>query len=313
MALRRALGILTAIARRPGYRQYLWHKLLSRLGYSKLDGRSLRLPDRIAVPMTQSVAGSAHTFGAGAECPKSVSDGSCRQDGSAREQRGVKGKVRDQLFEKSPYEEFDLESHPDDLQGWGSDHPVLVQAIQLLRPTRVCEVGSWKGRSAIRMARAAKALHLDTEIVCVDTWLGSPEHWLKENREWYASLRILNGMPHLYYTFLANVVRAGVTDVITPFPTTSENAAEVFAKLGVRFDLIYIDAAHEYEPAKRDIATYYDLLANEGVLIGDDYLDWPEVTQAADEFVAERGLRSVGLQGKIIIPKGEKYANITFD
>ena len=66
-------------------------------------------------------------------------------------------------------------------------------------------------------------------------------------------------MPQLYYTFLANVIRSGVADVITPFPTTSENAAVTFNQLGIKFDLIYIDAAHEYEPAKRDISLYYDL------------------------------------------------------
>src|SRR5687768_5229089 len=99
--------------------------------------------------------------------------------------------IRDQLFERSPYEDFDATPHPDDVQGWGSDDPLLVEAIHALRPARICEVGSWKGRSAINMAKAVKSLGLNTEIVCVDTWLGSPEHWLRRNEpEFYASLRI---------------------------------------------------------------------------------------------------------------------------
>lgn len=285
MVLRSALDIISGIARRPGYREYLRYKLLRRLGFAAPDHRwtTLRLSDQ--TPMI---------------------------DRCGLERQEVTGRIRDLLFEKSPYEDFDAGAHPDDLQGWGSDDPVLVGAVQLLRPARVCEVGSWKGRSAIRMAQAVKALCMDTEIVCVDTWLGSPEHWLKGVPEEYASLRIVHGVPQLYYTFLANVVRAGVSDIITPFPMTSENAAEIFGTLGVQFDLIYIDAAHEYKPAKRDIEAYYDLLADDGLLIGDDYINWPGVTQAADEFVAERRLRMIKMRGKMIIPKGEKYADIAF-
>jgi len=138
--------------------------------------------------------------------------------------------IRDRLYERSPYDDFDPRKYPVDFQGWGSDAPLLGESIQLVRPQRICEVGSWKGRSAINMANAAKALGLHTEIVCVDTWLGSPEHWLRQEPEWYSSLAIRHGMPQLYYTFLANVVRAGVSDVITPFPNTSEGAAAVFPR-----------------------------------------------------------------------------------
>jgi predicted O-methyltransferase YrrM len=219
-------------------------------------------------------------------------------------------RIRDILFEKSPYEGFDPLHYSKDMQGWGSDVPALVQAIQIVRPSRICEVGSWKGRSAINMARAIKSLDLPTEIVCVDTWLGSPEHWLKQEEFWYESLRIMNGMPHLYYTFLANVARSGVADVITPFPMTSENAARVFAKLKAKFDIVYIDAAHEYEAVKRDINAYYDLIEDDGLLIGDDYLVWEGVTRAADDFASERDLHLAGVHGKFIIPKGQKYAEI---
>ncbi|MGH7120211.1 MAG: class I SAM-dependent methyltransferase [Acetobacteraceae bacterium] len=214
-------------------------------------------------------------------------------------------RICDVLFEKSPYDGFDPLPHPDDMQGWGSDAPVLMQAIEVLRPRRICEVGSWKGRSAINMARAVKSLGLSSEIVCVDTWLGSPEHWLEQGPSRQESLRVVNGMPHLYYTFLANVVRNHVEDVITPFPMTSENAAHVFAGLGVRFDIVYLDAAHEYEPVKRDLNAYYGLLERDGLLIGDDYLSWDGVTKAVDEFALEHHLRLKGVWGKFIIPKGD--------
>ena len=187
---------------------------------------------------------------------------------------------------------------------------MLTEAVRVLRPALICEVGSWKGRSAINMARAAKEHGIKTEIVCIDTWLGSSEHWLYKNSpEFFASLRIRNGMPQLYFTFLANVVRAGMTDLITPFPTTSETAAAIFASYGTRFDLIYIDAAHEYESVKRDISLYFDLLSENGLLIGDDYIVWEGVTRAANDVANARNLPLIGRNGKFLIPKGS--VNVT--
>jgi SAM-dependent methyltransferase len=294
------LEIIRAICTRPGYREYLKHKvlvrlrwlakMLVRLGWLPLDHRyaNLRLPGQVACFAMARDANDARATGP----------------------RSDKIKIRDLLLEKSPYENFDQQQYPGDLQGWGSDDPVLVDAVRLLCPLRVCEVGSWKGKSAIKMATTAKHLGLDTEIVCVDTWLGSPEHWVTNDHKIYESLRIKNGMPQIYFTFLANVVRAGLTDFITPFPMTSDNAAIIFAKLGVRFDLVYVDAAHEYGPAKRDFAQYFDLLAEDGLLIADDYRHWAGVTRAADEFAAERGLRRIAVPGKVVFPKGKRYAHV---
>jgi predicted O-methyltransferase YrrM len=212
--------------------------------------------------------------------------------------------LREILYTSSPYDGIDPDGWPDDLQGWGSDHPVLAAAIEKLRPKRIVEVGSWKGRSAINMARIVRTLGLDCEIVCVDTWLGSPEHWLRAGQGWYESLALRNGYPQLYYTFMGNVVRHGFQDIITPMPMTSESAAAVLRHLKVSCDIAYIDAAHEYEPAKRDFIAYWDVLTDNGTMIGDDYILWPGVTQAANEFALERGLRIVGEPGKFVIAKG---------
>lgn len=286
------MKFIKAVFARRGYRDYLKHKLLVRLGLVAPDQRfaRLRLADKGESFAAASQADDVHTR----VCTSSTI------------------KVRDLLFERSPYEDFDHEQYPEDLQGWGSDDPVLIDAIRLLRPQRICEVGSWKGRSAIQMALATKTLKLNTEIVCVDTWLGSPEHWARKSSDFYYSLRILNGMPRLYFTFLANVVRAGVQGVITPFPMTSENAAEIFSKMGVRFDIAYIDAAHEYGPAKRDLSAFYELLSDDGVVVVDDYALWDGVTRAVHDFSAERQLRFLGVKGKAIIPKGKKYESISF-
>ena len=188
----------------------------------------------------------------------------------------------------SPYEGLDPEQYPNDLQGWGSDDPIFREIIGLLRPEIIVEVGTWKGASAIHMADIVRELGLSTTIVCVDTWLGSPEHYLQAGLG--DGLRPKHGYPQLYFTFLANVVRSGHAGRIIPLPMTSESAAVILAAKGVRPDLVYVDAAHERDPALRDFRAYWGLMAGSGVLIGDDYLSWPGVTAAARCFIKEVGL-----------------------
>ena len=68
-----------------------------------------------------------------------------------------------------------LELLPKDLQGWNGESPIFSALIQTLKPRHIIEVGTWKGQSAITMARAVKAQGLATKITCVDTWLGALE------------------------------------------------------------------------------------------------------------------------------------------
>lgn len=211
----------------------------------------------------------------------------------------------DQLYATSPYDGFDPALYPADLQGWGSDDPIFREVMEAVRPRVIVEVGSWKGASAIHMARVAQELGLDTVIVCVDTWLGSPEHFLAPEEGWRESLRLRHGFPQLYFTFLANVVRAGLADRIVPLATTSDNAAVILRAKEIVADMIYIDAAHEEEPALRDFRTYWPLLSERGVLLGDDYISWEGVTRAANRFAVEVHRPIVGKWSKFAISRDE--------
>jgi hypothetical protein len=46
---------------------------------------------------------------------------------------------------------------------------------------------------------------------------------------------------------------------------------------------------------------YWQLLSGDGVLLGDDYLTWPSVTQAANEFANENSLLLAGRHGKFLL------------
>lgn len=211
------------------------------------------------------------------------------------------------LFPEDPYAGFDVADHPEDLQGWASTDPIFEHAIQTLRPHLIIEVGTWKGASAIHMANLCRDLRLDTKILCIDTWLGSPEHLLPrpDRHHWRTSLRIRHGFPQLYLTFLANVIRHGHTDRILPLPQPSENAAELLRQLGVQADIVYVDAAHEYAPAKRDYDAFWPLVSKRGAMICDDYVgEFAGVMRAADEFAEEVGKPLLTSGIKCILDKG---------
>src|SRR5579871_2641662 len=126
-------------------------------------------------------------------------------------------RLRDQLHAVSPYDGFVPADAPD-RQGWNSEATLFGDLIDEVRPALIIEVGSWKGGSALTMGRHVQRLGLACEIVCVDTWLGAMEFWNPADTERYGGLRLRHGYPSVYYTFLANIVHAGLEEIVTPFP-----------------------------------------------------------------------------------------------
>ncbi|HXZ47240.1 MAG TPA: class I SAM-dependent methyltransferase [Pseudolabrys sp.] len=187
---------------------------------------------------------------------------------------------------------------PLDLKGWHSTHETFIDLIVKNRPSVVFDVGVWKGGSTIFMANLLKENGITGAIVAIDTFLGSPEHWDRTTPDGNLIMRRA-GRPLLYEQFLTNVLRVGMHDLIVPFPQTSDNAAIILSRLGIRADLIHIDAAHEYDAVMRDIRAYWELLEPGGYLLGDDYAErWPDVVRAANEFA-----ESINQKPTVVEPK----------
>jgi acetyltransferase-like isoleucine patch superfamily enzyme len=194
--------------------------------------------------------------------------------------------VRRLIFSEDPYAGFDVVL-PLDLQGWDSENPLFDKVIAEVKPSLIVEVGTWKGASAIHMAKICCRLRLDAEIVCVDTWLGNWQHWARTNGVGSRDdLRLKNGFPSLYQQFLTNVIIEKMDAVITPLPLTSMAAVKLLTHYGLKPDIVYIDGDHEYEAAISDLRGWLPQLSEGGVLIGDDYM-FPGVQQAVTELAAE--------------------------
>jgi len=188
--------------------------------------------------------------------------------------------VRNKIFKgHDPYAGFQPIGF--DLQGWASTSPCFEESIKELQPKLIVEVGTWKGASAVHMARICKKYYTDFEIVCIDTFLGSVEHWTSVDPNLPAS-RYRNGRPNIYDQYLSNVVITKMQDHITPFPIDSINGGLTLEKLGVQADLVYIDAGHEYQSVRMDLDLYKNIVRSGGHMLGDDWFHPPIKKAVAD-------------------------------
>ncbi|WP_273498983.1 class I SAM-dependent methyltransferase [Lentibacter algarum] len=193
--------------------------------------------------------------------------------------------IRDTLGLEDAFATYVFDESRVDLSGWNSTHAFFRALLEEFKPKLILELGVWKGMSSLHMAVQSKKLELGTEIVAIDTWLGSSAHLSSKGRR--AELNPRNGYPTLYETFLANVHSKGMQDVIIPLPMDGNSAAYALKRLGVKADMIHIDASHEYDACLNDFRNYWDLLADDGVLLCDDYGIWAEVSRAVCQFAAE--------------------------
>ena len=135
---------------------------------------------------------------------------------------------------------------------------------------KIVEVGSWKGKSTAFLLVEAWNKSPRIEIYAVDTWLGSEEHAGEEC--------IKNGT--LYDEFLANV--KPVSRQLVPLRMTSLKGANFFPDQCL--DSVFIDAAHDYENLKADIAAWLPKVKKGGIIAGHDYMcGWPGVDRAVAE------------------------------
>lgn len=194
----------------------------------------------------------------------------------------------DEIFPTGYWENLKTREYPTDPHNMFGDGQIFEFLIEKFRPEYIIEVGSWKGHSANFMADIARKNDIAAKIVCVDTYLGASEHWLIP--ELKSELHIEYGQPTILERLIGNTIARGNDGVIFPFPLDAHAAANVFKRKAFRADMIFIDAAHDYGNVTRDLNNYWDLLAEHGVMFGDDY-QYFEVANAVHDFAKEKNIK----------------------
>ncbi len=134
----------------------------------------------------------------------------------------------------------------DGVEGWLSEDQArrLHEAAAAVVPSgRIVEIGSFRGRSTIVLARAAPE---GVEVVAIDPHAGTDRG--PQEIETSAATGESD-----HERFLANLERAGVRERVRH---VREFSYAAHGAVDREIDLLYVDGAHRYGPARDDIASW---------------------------------------------------------
>lgn len=148
------------------------------------------------------------------------------------------------------------------VEGWLSDDQIqaLHEAARGCPPGgRIVEIGSFRGRSTIVLASSAPA---DVEIVAIDPHAGNDRG--PQEIEGYAAEAETD-----HAVFNRNLADAGVSDRVRHVRAFSDDA---HGEVGDPIDVLFIDGAHRFGPARADIRDWGRRVAPGGrMLIHDSF------------------------------------------
>lgn len=114
----------------------------------------------------------------------------------------------------------------------------------------IVEIGSWKGRSTVYLAKGSKA-GSNVKIYAIDPHITDHEH------------KIYYGSKSTFQEFKRNIEEAEIDDITEPLMKTSEEAAKNWDK---PIEFLWIDGDHSYKMAKLDFDLWSPYLIDGGVI-----------------------------------------------
>jgi len=168
-----------------------------------------------------------------------------------------------------------MEHFYQNIQGWSTefDQGQLLDTILKIvgnKELKIAEIGTYMGRCTAMWNVKLINRGINYDYYTIDHFLGSSEHHAKS-------------MPN-YKTTLKNLEPIQNKIILLNLP--SVEASTKFKD--EYFDIVYIDASHEYEFVKEDIIAWLPKVKKGGIICGDDYvIGWPGVIKAVDEFFSK--------------------------
>ena len=177
-----------------------------------------------------------------------------------------------------------------DVEGWmteGQARRLWDRAAALRAGDRIVEIGSYQGRSAIVLATAAP---VGVEVVAIDPHAGNdrgPQQIVGPAEDGQRD----------HEAFKANLEQNGVRGRVRHVRRPSQEAG---TEVEGEIDLLYIDGAHRYAPARSDIVRWGARVAAGGTLLIHDSFSSVGVTGAlATSLLTGGGFRYVGREGSM--------------
>ncbi|MEO1057452.1 MAG: class I SAM-dependent methyltransferase [Actinomycetota bacterium] len=183
-----------------------------------------------------------------------------------------------------------------DVDGWMTDGQAaaLYDAAAGCPPGgTIVEIGSFRGRSTIVLASAAP---LDARIYAIDPHAGNDRG--PQEIDGYA-----DEANEDHDAFVANLEAAGVAERVDHVRTFSDDA---HAHVDGSIDVLYIDGAHRYAPARADVVSWGARVADGGTLLIHDSFSSVGVTAAiVRELLAGGRFRYVGRSRSLAIYRAD--------
>jgi hypothetical protein len=191
--------------------------------------------------------------------------------------------------EQSPFDE--VFAAVEQVQGWmtrGQAQRLWAAAGRLERSGRIVEIGSYHGRSAIILASAAVP---GVEVFAIDPHGGNDRGPQQLEGEFEDGQRD-------HEAFLRNLAEAGVAPRVRHVRKPSQTATGDIPGL---LDVVYIDGAHRFQPARADIVRWGEKVAPGGTLLIHDSFSSIGVTLALLlTLVFGADFRYVGRSGSMV-------------
>lgn len=147
----------------------------------------------------------------------------------------------------------------DKVDGWlGSrEGPYLYSLAKVASPMgAVVEIGSWKGKSTIWLAKGCQAVNGE-KLYAVDPHRGGSEE-----------------------EFRKNIGMAGVDSFVTPIVKTSMEAVRGWDR---PIGLLWIDGDHSYESVRHDFFSWEPKVVESGIIALHDTYSWEGVRRVVDD------------------------------
>src|SRR5262249_33639595 len=120
------------------------------------------------------------------------------------------------------------------IDGWMEKHDLEWLAEKASQHQTIAEVGCWMGRST-----RALADNTPGKVWAVDHWKGSEEHQgsFKDNAD----------NPDWCFNLFKQNLHDLIGTKVVPLRNSSVNVAYAFSSIGMKLDMVFIDASHDYD------------------------------------------------------------------
>lgn len=175
-----------------------------------------------------------------------------------------------------------MEHFYESIEGWGQigEQGELFDIItqDLTGKIKIAEIGIYQGKSTSIICVNLINKGIDFEYHAIDHFQGSMEHVKGVDYESIArkNLKPLEGLISIH---------------------KNDSVSQSLMYDDGYFDIVYIDASHDYDSVKKDILSWLPKVKQGGYICGDDYCEcWPGVYQSVNEIFGKENIKTVGSQ-----------------